>query len=55
MATITKAAIQWMEDELEGKDALISELEEELEAALEEVEGLRIEITRLMTDRSLAV
>ena len=55
MATISKAAIQWMEDQAEEKESLIVELEEELELALEENANLRLEITRIMTDRSLAV
>ena len=55
MATISKRAIQWMEDELESANAQIDELEDELAAALEENARLRVEITRLMSDRSLAV
>ena len=54
MPTITRSAIQWMEDQAEEKDSLIVELEEELEAALEENLALRLEITRLMSDRSFA-
>ena len=55
MPTITRTALQYIEDQLESKDEIITDLEEELEAALEEVEALRIQVTRLMTDRSLAV
>ena len=55
MPTITLEAIQWMEDQSESKDALITDLEEELEAALEQVAALKLEITRLMMDRSVSV
>ena len=52
MPTITRAAIQWMQDESESKDEQIAELEEELEAALEENRALRLENAQLMSDRS---
>ena len=55
MPTITLEAIQWMEDQSESKDALIDDLEEELESALEENSSLRLQITRLMSDRSVTV
>jgi len=55
MPTISKSAIQWIQDQNEEKESLITELEEELEAALEENAALRLEITRLMSDRSLAI
>ena len=55
MTTISKEAIQWMQDEAESKDAQIAELEEELELALEENQELRSHLTRLMSDRTLAV
>ena len=55
MATVSLRTLQWIQDEVESKEAQISELEEELELALEENDALRLEITRLMTDRSLAV
>ena len=55
MATITRSAIEYMQEQYEAQNELISDLEEELEAALEENANLRLEITRLMTDRSLAV
>jgi hypothetical protein len=52
--TITRAAIQWMQDESESKDEQIAQLEEELQQALEDVRTLRLEITRLMSDRSVS-
>ena len=55
MATISKSALHYIEDQLESKDALITDLEEELEAALEENLELKTHISRLMADRSLAV
>ena len=55
MATITRSAIEYMEEKYEAQESRIDELEEELELALEENANLRLEITRLMTDRSLAV
>ena len=55
MATVSLRTLQWIQDEVESKDALINDLEEELELALEENLELRNHITRLMTDRSMAV
>jgi len=55
MATITRDAIEWVKDELESRDEVISELEDELIAALEENAALKLHITQLMTDRSVAV
>ena len=55
MPTITRAAIQWMQDELEAKEAQIDELEIELEASMDENQALRLRIQQLMTDRSLVV
>ncbi len=62
MATISKEALQWMQDELESKDALIDSLEEELSAALEDREtdkqliaSQEAQITRLMSDRSTVI
>ena len=62
MPTITRSALQYIEDQLEERDAQIDELEEELSQALEEnaekeelISALRATIQRLMTDRSLAV
>ena len=62
MPTITRSALQYIEDQLEERDAQIDELEEELAQALEEnaekeelISALRATIQRLMTDRSLAV
>ncbi len=46
MPTITKAAIVWMQDEAEYKDSRIDELEEELEAALEENAALHAALNR---------
>ena len=62
MPTITRAALQYIEDQLEERDAQIDELEEELAQALEDnaekeelISALRATIQRLMTDRSMAV
>lgn len=51
--TITRSAIEWMQDQLESKEEQISELEEELAEALEELEAAKIHILRLISDRSL--
>ena len=55
MPTITRTALQYIEDQLEAKDARIDDLEEELEAALEENLELKAHISRLIADRSMAV
>lgn len=55
MPTISRSAIQYMQDEYESLNAQVDELEDELSDALEENAALRLEITRLMTDRSVAV
>ena len=55
MPTITRSALQYIEDQLEERDAQIDELEEELAQALEENLELRLHISRLMADRSFAV
>ena len=62
MATITKAALHYMQDEHEALLAERDELEEELAAALEEVKQLKEENDSLkaqnqlmMADRSVAV
>ena len=55
MATISKEAIQWMQDQSEEMESLIAELEEELESALEENAALKLHNQQLMSDRSLAV
>ena len=55
MPTITKAALHYIEDENEAKDARIDDLEEELEAALEENAALRARLQIMMSDRSMAV
>lgn len=52
MATISKSALQWIQDEHESLQVQVDNLEEELELALEENAALRLEITRLMSDRS---
>ncbi len=49
MATISRKAIQWMQDEVEYKDSRIDELEEELEAALEDNAALRAALNRAVT------
>ena len=46
MPTITKEALLWMQDEVECKDAIIDELEEELEAALEDNKALKAALNR---------
>ncbi len=55
MATISKEALQWMQDELESKDAQIDSLEEELSAALEDCASYKAQIARLMSDRSTVI
>ena len=55
MPTVTLRTLQWIQDEVESKEAQISELEHELELALEENLELKAHISRLMSDRSLAV
>ncbi len=46
MPTITKEALEWMQDEVESKDTIIDALEEELEAALEDNAALRAALNR---------
>ena len=46
MPTITKRAIEWIEDQAEAKDALIADLEEELEAALADNAALKAALLR---------
>ncbi len=69
MATISKEAIQWMQDELETKDAIIDSLEDDLSDSMEEnvslraenadqaahIRGLEAQIAQMMSDRSMAV
>ena len=55
MPTITREAIEWFQEELESVTAQRDELEEELEAALEENATLKAHLQRLMADRSVAV
>ena len=62
MPTITKAALQWYEDEMESVVEQRDQLEEELEKSLEDnaekdlrILALEAEITRIMSDRSIAV
>ena len=47
MSTITKEALEWIQDELESKDEIITQLEEELIDALEENLALRAANSRL--------
>ena len=49
MPTISKEAVQWMQDECEFKDSRIDELEEELEATLEENAALKAALNRAVT------
>ena len=46
MSTINRDAIEWVQDELESRDARIDELEEELELALEDNATLRAMLLR---------
>ena len=46
MATITKEALEWIQSEVESKDAQIDILEEELEAALDDNAALRAALNR---------
>jgi len=46
MPIVTREALQWVRDESEFKDARIDELEEELEAALEENAALKAALNR---------
>ena len=55
MPTMTLEAIQWIQDKSESDDEVIAQLEEELSEALEENLELKTHISRLMSDRSLAV
>ena len=47
MTTITKEALEWIQDEMESKDSIISDLEDELESALEDVAILRAQLARM--------
>ena len=47
MSTITKEALEWIQDQLESKDEINAQLEEELISALEENVILRAENLRL--------
>lgn len=47
MSTITKEALEWIQDELESKDEVITQLEEELIEALEENVALKAAVFRL--------
>ena len=47
MSTITKEALEWIQDELESKDEVITQLEEELISALEENVSLKAAVFRL--------
>lgn len=51
MPTITRAAIRWMQDELESKDEQIAELEEELAETAEERDQLAAQLARIIADR----
>ena len=47
MTTITKEALEWIQDEMESKDAIISDLEDELELALDDVASLKAQLARM--------
>ena len=51
MPTITRSALQYIEDQIEERDAQIDELEDELALALEENASLRAQINRLASIR----
>ena len=53
MATITREALEWVQDQLESLQSQVDELEDELSDTLEENAALKLQITRLMSDRSL--
>ena len=53
MPTITKAAIEWMQDRLESLEEENAQLEEELLDAIEEIDSLRVELMRRVADPSL--
>jgi hypothetical protein len=55
MPTLSREAIEIVRSDLESKDEIINQLEEELSEALEEVATLRAQIMLMMTDRSVAV
>lgn len=55
MPTISREAIEWLQDELESLTAERDELEDELEATLEENKLLRAQVSQMMSDRSLVV
>lgn len=55
MPTITRSALQWLQDELESKEAQVAELEEELEAALEDNAALKGQLILLRQDRNYNV
>ena len=55
MATISREALQWLEDERDSDQETIAELEEELSEALEEVATLKAQIQFMMSDRSVAI
>jgi regulator of replication initiation timing len=52
---VVKEMLSEKDDIIASQDEYIDEVEEELELALEENAALRLEITRLMSDRSIAV
>ena len=55
MPTLSREAIEVVRSDLESKDEIINQLEEELSEALEENEALRAQIMRMVADRSVAV
>jgi regulator of replication initiation timing len=62
MPTITREAIEWMQDQLESVTEQRDQLEEELVEALEELEVaqeengiLRARLNQLMSDRTVSV
>ena len=55
MPTITRSALQWLQDELESLTEQRDQLEDELSEALEENASLKAQLNRVMADRSAEV
>ena len=54
MTVISREALRSVRDEIKSKDEQIAQLEEDLQQALEDVRTLRLEVTRLLSDRSVS-
>ena len=55
MPTITRSALQWLQDELESLVEQRDQLEDELSEALEENASLKAQLNGVMSDRSAEV